>query len=56
MNGVVKKARFYVTANDPIRFSQFRNEGGISWWESFIFGRKHSILTLKHYKNMKMNY
>ena len=36
MNGVVKKARFYVTANDPIRFSQFRkNEGGISWWESF---------------------
>lgn len=35
MNSVVKKTRFYVTMNDPIRYSQFRNDGGISWWESF---------------------
>lgn len=34
-NKIVKKARFYVTAKDPIRYSQFRKEGGISWWESF---------------------
>lgn len=35
MNNVVKKTRFYLTVNDPIRYSQFRNDGGISWWETF---------------------
>lgn len=32
---IIKKCRFYVTANDPLRYSQFQNDGGISYWESF---------------------
>lgn len=35
MNSVIQKVRVYVTANAPIRFSQFRRQGGISYWESF---------------------
>lgn len=38
-NQVVKKARFYATANDPFRYSKYSNKGGITWWESFyVFG------------------
>lgn len=39
MGRIVKKTRFYFTMNDPWGYSQFRDQGGISWWESYyIFG------------------
>ena len=34
-NKVVKKCRFYVTANDPIRYSRMQHDGGMTYWESF---------------------
>lgn len=39
LNSTIQKCRLYVTANNPYRYSQFQNEGGLSWWESFyMFG------------------
>lgn len=39
MGRIVKKTRFYFTMNDPWGYSRFRDQGGISWWESYyIFG------------------
>lgn len=39
MGKVVKKTRFYITMNDPWGYSQFRDQGAISWWESYyMFG------------------
>ena len=39
MGRVVKNTRFYFTMNDPWGYSQFRDQGAISWWESYyIFG------------------
>ncbi len=39
MGNVMKSARFYLTTNNPIGWSQFRAQGGMRPWESFyIFG------------------
>lgn len=39
MGRIVKNTRVYFTANNPWGYSQFRSQGGISWWESYyMFG------------------
>lgn len=34
-NKIIKKCRFYVTANDPIRYNRMQHDGGLTYWESF---------------------